>query len=149
MSEVGKALYPDITTSDGYDVIHKLVAQVYSSILELKYENIIIADITSSLNPFDARNHISQIEPSGIGGEKIAKILVHLLTNSKVDRQIYRFLPSFFYEDNNGDTAYAIVMEEMSSSWKPTHPKTIDQLEKDFQNGTCSGKSGKKEKASN
>lgn len=50
-------------------------AETFTKLAKENIENIIVADITSSINPYDKENHVSQIEPSGVGGKKIAMML--------------------------------------------------------------------------
>jgi len=111
MHEIGKAL--KLNSTEPMDVIHHLVQDIYgTAISNLKDDNTVIADITSALNPFDKVNHVSQIEPSGVGGEKIAKLLSEVITNDAVR-------PGFAYRINEeDDTLHATSF----AHWKPHHP---------------------------
>ena len=66
------------------DIIHALMIRTYKEILTQltqKYPSrIIVADVTSTLNPFVEANHVYQIEPSGVGGKVIANLLKHIIS---------------------------------------------------------------------
>ena len=132
MTDVGKALDIGGDQHDPMDVIQHLVAETFRGIISrMQDENIVVADVTSSLNPFDNKNHTSQIEPSGHGGLKIAKILQHLITGQVTTGQIYRFTPAFFDEQSTSDS---VISEPISNDWKPLHPRAIDAAEAEHRN---------------
>ncbi len=97
MREIGEALSNN-SNPDPMIVLHDIMKQTYTDILKnLTDSNVAIADITSTLNPFDNNNHVSQIEPSATGGKKIAQALKFLLTTSEnTAGNAYRFYPDFF-----------------------------------------------------
>jgi hypothetical protein len=68
------------------DNLNRVLAEMtYADALKrVPHENIVVADITSSLNPLDDKNHVSQIEPSGLGGKKIAKMLRYVMISDQV-----------------------------------------------------------------
>lgn len=110
MSELGQVMGIGENHSDPMDVIHEVVKKTYSEAFkEIDTKNIIVADITSSLDPFNKKNHTWQIEPSGVGGEKIAEMLKKVLVD-KYSGIVYRFQP------NQDPEAVSI------SSWVPNHP---------------------------
>lgn len=124
MHELGKILNIGGPSHDAMTVIHNIVQKTYAKAFEqlANDKNIIVADITSSLNPYDKDNHVSQIEPSGLGGQRIAMMLQYLMTNSKVaSGNSYRFLPGFFGEKQSD----AYVIAKPLKNWVPEHPYVL------------------------
>ena len=71
MKEVGEALNLGGILHNPMTVIHEIMKMTYSDVLKrVPHNNIVVADITSSLNPYVDKNHVSQIEPSGLGGKE-------------------------------------------------------------------------------
>lgn len=110
MSELGQVMGIGENHSDPMDVIHEVVKKTYSEAFkEIGTKNIVVADITSSLDPFNKKNHTWQIEPSGVGGEKIAEMLKKVM-EGKYSGIVYRFRPN----------EYTQILS--MSSWVPSHP---------------------------
>ena len=130
MHEVGKILNLGGSAHDPLAVIHEIMIQTYSNILKnIPNENILVADITSSLDPLDINNHVHQIEPSSIGGRKIAQALKFLTSNDSVKPgQVYRFAPQFFISP----TASHVVQCDFDK-WVPLTPT---ELHKGFESLT-------------
>lgn len=130
MSEVGSALHPEAgDTLKPQDVIQDLVKQLYSSVLtaiQPYSDRLVVADLTSSLNPHDPANHVKQIEPSGVGGRRIASMLSYLMTQNVNRGQIYQFDAPFF---TTKDTAQAAqhVKQVTLDQWTPKHPDAFMQ----------------------
>jgi len=101
-------------------VIHEIMKRTYDYILKnVQQDNIVVADITSSLNLYDAQNYVRQIEPSGVGGKKIAQMLKYIMTSPKVVLgQAYRFYPEFFTAAEQD----AHVEGSDLRQWTPAHP---------------------------
>ena len=121
MEEIGKILKIGGRFHDPMSVIHEIMKKTYTDVLkEISPDNIIVADITSSLNPFDNKNHLSQIEPSGLGGRKIAQMLKYIITSAKVVAgQAYRFYPEFF---TSTDQDLDLHVEGSDfKQWQPAH----------------------------
>jgi hypothetical protein len=104
---------------DPKEVIAHIVKDTYQSVLksvvtDARFEKttISLVDVTSSLNPFDKQNHVGQIEPSGKGGEQIAKMLSYALKHplAKGDKRIYRFSPAFFKSSDSDSGVFSAVM---------------------------------------
>lgn len=130
MSELGTVLNIGGSKHDPMDVIQSLIGQTFQGVIKnLKDRHIIIADVTSSMNPFDKQNHTSQIEPSAHGGIKIAKMLHHLMTSPVEPRQIYRFTPAFF--DSSSAVEGSVVSTPISGTWLPLHPRAIAAAEEE------------------
>ncbi len=89
--------------------------------------NIVVADITSSLDPYENTSFVSQIEPSGPGGKKIASMLSHVIKDNNQHGVAYRFLPGFFL-DNNTDPLSTRAGVEITpiAEWKPVHPRKVN-----------------------
>lgn len=118
MKQLGNALNIGGNPNDPMDVIFEIMKKSYFKIIEnTAHENIVIADITSSLNPYDRKNYTSQIEPSAIGGKKIAQMLKFIILDKKYSARVYRFLPGFFNNPTN-DEVEKIDFEK----WRPNHP---------------------------
>lgn len=109
---------------NGLDVIYYLMTQTYQPIIDLVPNNVIVADITSSLDPFDSDNHVSQIEPSAHGGKKIAMMLKHIISSQPTSRTAYQFLPEFF-ENRKNHHQDEFVKRVDFDDWKPLHPNTF------------------------
>lgn len=71
--------------TDHLDYTKELMEELYSEVYKfIKYNNpknkeIIIADMTSSINPLE-NNHVSQIEPNQRGAKLIGKLLAHAIS---------------------------------------------------------------------
>ena len=106
------------------DVIHTLMQEIYPTILKglqaQGEDNVAILDLTSSLNPFDKKNHSHQIEPSGVGGRKIADMLTYILNRPAEKSLAYQFRPDFFTKPNPLN-----VIEGPIKAWMPNHPNTF------------------------
>lgn len=113
MKELGEAL--DLGNEPS-DVIHNVVRLTYNGVLNvIDKTNISVADVTSSINPFNSKNHVKQIEPSGEGGRKIAKLLTHVINQSPVSAgQVYHIEPGYPSE--------YIIGEPLAENWSPKHP---------------------------
>lgn len=131
MSAVGEALG---IGHDPMDVIHEIVKGIYSSVLKkIPTANVVVADLTSSLNPYDHENHVSQIEPSGIGGKKIAQMLKYIINKGHTSGVVYRFLPKFFTNTNNNQSRDEFTEKSSFDNWVPKHPNEfIDQANNDL-----------------
>jgi hypothetical protein len=98
IKEIGQTLGLGRNPDDALEVMHEIMVRTYANIIkELPKEKIVVADITSSLNPFDNNNHAHQIEPSGVGGKKIACMLKYIITNAKNNSSgtVYQFDKDF------------------------------------------------------
>jgi hypothetical protein len=131
MGALGRALWPKESQLSPTDVIQRLVADTYRSIFEAltsvdENANFVVADITSSLNPYDGMNHTHQIEPSGQGGSKIAKMLHFLITHTVPSGNVYRFEPAFFQEDFENEF---VKVRPVDGEWLPLHPNEIQESE--------------------
>lgn len=128
MKEVAKVVGINDTNPDPLSVIQHVVQQTLGDILtSIKDDaNLVVADITSSLNPLDKTNHTSQIEPSGKGGKKISQMLHHLINNDVQKGGIYRFTPEFF---DNPSEEKAVIRSDISEPWQPLHPNKINEAE--------------------
>ena len=120
MRTVGEALW---SIHDAELTIHKIMHDIYTDIyINLQnagVKNVLIADVTSSLNPYDSSNHVSQIEPSATGGKKIAKMLRYLLTQQSTQPDlVYRFWPEFFMKDSNDPGLHRYVTITQFFNWK-------------------------------
>jgi hypothetical protein len=115
--EIGKTLNLGVNPNDPMDIIHEIMKETYRSIINsIPKEKVVIVDITSSLNPFDNENHAHQIEPSNVGGKKIARMLKHIITQSD-SGCAYKFSAPFFEkQDSNA------VVNTPFSSWVLNHP---------------------------
>ena len=143
MKKIGRILNIGCNPNNPMDVIHEIMKRTYTKVLEsAKDSNVVVADVTSSLNPFDKNNHAMQIEPSGAGGKKMAQMLQYLVTQPTEAGHIYRFLPQFF--TNQSISKY---VEKLSfNMWVPKHPheftgkachdpkQAIELLKKDNKN---------------
>lgn len=100
MAELGKIL----GTGNAEDTIIKVMKDTYGDGLNfittepmLQGRKFSIVDVTSSLNPNCSAYFTGQIEPSHEGGQRIAKMLAHVIEQSHLaSNKIYRFLPGFF-----------------------------------------------------
>lgn len=96
----------DETTRDSMDMICKMMNDCYTDIIShakeqgLKFK---VVDITSSLNPNTDEHHVSQIEPSGTGGEKIASMLAYAVGDEYHDPVLYQFNEGFFKSQSDDD----------------------------------------------
>ncbi|MFA6302243.1 MAG: SGNH/GDSL hydrolase family protein [Legionella sp.] len=128
MKEVAKVVGINDAKPDPLSVIQHVVQQTLGAILtSLKDDaNLVVADVTSSLNPLDKTNHTSQIEPSGKGGKKISQMLHHLISNDIQKGGIYRFTPEFF---DNPSEEKAVIRSDISEPWQPLHPNKINEAE--------------------
>ena len=125
MKQLGRILELGVDPTEPADVIHAIMQETYTAILRAVSEdnNIVIADITSSLNPFDGKNHTHQIEPSGIGGKKIAQMLKHILTDEGERGVVYQFCPNFFKQEMQPQTN---VEKIPFRRWEgPKHPHAL------------------------
>lgn len=120
MKEIGKILDLGGVFHDPMTVIHEIMKMTYSDVLKrIPRENIVVADITSSLNSFDHKNHVKQIEPSGLGGKKIAKMLKYIMTSDQVvPGRAYRFYPEFFTSNEQDQHVEGTDFDH----WEPAHP---------------------------
>ena len=128
MHDIGKMLNLGGPAYDPMSVIQEIMQKTYSDVFQqISSENIqdiVLADITSSLNPFDANNHVSQIEPSGIGGKKIAQMLKYIITDKHITSgKSYRFFPEFFSHDLQDPH----VEEQPIAQWAPAHPYDLKE----------------------
>lgn len=122
MHEIGKALNMGGDNHEAMSVIHEIMKQTYTNIFkQIANDNsIVVVDITSSLNPYDESNYVSQIEPSGKGGKKIAQMLKYIMmSNQIITGCAYRFTPSFF---TSNDEISQYVERTALNQWIPTHP---------------------------
>lgn len=120
MQKIGPLFDLGLNPNNPMDVIHALIQETYTNVLStVKDENIVVADITSSLDPFDSKNNVGQIEPSGIGGRKIALMLKHIIEDTKASQCVFRFLPAFF---TKSDTEEPQVENLSLKNWSPKHP---------------------------
>ncbi len=125
MQEVGKALNLGINPNNPMDVIYEIIKATYfKAFSTIQDDNIVAVDVTSSLDPHNNKNHVSQIEPSAIGGQKIAQMLGYVLTQGNDARAIYQFLPEFFSEV--GMTSKLVITTPIES-WVPKHPNEFNK----------------------
>lgn len=132
------------------DVAHAIMERIYKDIWKSdvikKDTNLCVVDATSSLDPFEIKNHVSQIEPSGEGGRKIAQMLAYAIDACKDKRkvqpqeskessldsqhspvQVFKFLPSFFETQSqpplkgNAKCVQIVSLEQ----WNPKHPQSF------------------------
>jgi hypothetical protein len=123
MEVIGKVLNLGGISNDCMDVIHTMMKMIYHNIFSrIPADNVVVADITSSLNLYDEKNYVCQIEPSGFGGKKIAQWLKYMITSDAISSSnIYRFLPGFFTSINQD----SFVREIDFKNWQPAHPKDL------------------------
>ncbi len=118
MKELGNILFPQ-KNMHPMSVIHEIMKRTYAEALaKIEDTNIVIADVTSSLNPFNPGNHVSQIEPSGQGGKQIAKMLKFMIKGQVNPKHAYRFYPPFFTSKIEDLHVEATPFD----SWSPAHP---------------------------
>ena len=112
MRELGAAVN---LGSDPLDVIHQVMIKMYQGIFAgLGHNKVLVADLTSSLDPFDNSNHVAQIEPSGSGGRKIAQLLAHIVSVAgQPANQVYRLGPGY-----HASQVVTVSLEQ----WRPVHP---------------------------
>ena len=130
MVEIGRALNKGRNPSNPMDVIHEIMQETYGEILLEAYPfgPIVSADITSSLDPYNPINYVSQIELSNVGGEKVAQMLAHIILNrSQKSATTYRFLPEFFERYGTG-TAETYIEKGIFQCWKAKHPDEFRKL---------------------
>jgi lysophospholipase L1-like esterase len=110
------------------DTIVEVMKDTYNDILQFVAKDksmsnikLTVVDVTSSLNPNLSENFEGQIEPSDIGGKRIAKMLSHVVQhNAKSGKQIYRFAPGFF---NNADQSFVHTTPlNAKTTISPVHP---------------------------
>ncbi|MES2217613.1 MAG: SGNH/GDSL hydrolase family protein [Pseudomonadota bacterium] len=120
MQELGEILDFGVSSNNCMTVIHEIMKMIYNNIFErIPTENLVVADITSSLNLYDDTNYVCQIEPSGSGGKKIAQMLKFMVSSHIVsDSKIYRFCPEFFGSKNQDQ----YVKVSNFNNWQPAHP---------------------------
>lgn len=108
--------------NDEADVIHRLMIETYQEIFNqlVKISGISVADVTSTLNPFDKNNHSHQIEPSSKGGKQIAELLKDVVDLG--DRAAGRV--HHISQFNGTETFQASDM----SDWEPRHPHSFTDL---------------------
>lgn len=115
------------------DIINELMTITYKAILSELVEkypaNIIVADITSTLNPFEAANHVYQIEPSGKGGKIIANLLRHIIASGDNAVGFSHHLSS---KAENSYQATKIA------EWQPMHPNEFKDQKHDNANNAAS-----------
>jgi hypothetical protein len=126
MKELGVALNKGGLQHDPMTVIHEIMRLTYKDILgSIEDSNVVIADITSSLDPYNSSNYVYQIEPSSIGGKKIAQILQYMITHTNPSVRpghSYHFLPEFFTADPDDQKKH--IVGHCFNEWEPTHPIT-------------------------
>lgn len=125
MKVIGKILNIGGEFHDPMNVLHELMKITYAGIFDhvscSGLSNVFAADITSSLNPFDNNNHVSQIEPSVEGGKKIAQMIKYLITSDHISEgKSYRFYPEFF--TSNDEDKYKFVAKNAFSNLNLAHP---------------------------
>jgi len=136
MHEIGQALNMGGDEHEAMNVIHEIMQQTYAAIFKhiADDHNLVVVDITSSLNPYDNHNYISQIEPSGIGGKKIAQMLKYVMTGNQIAGGFaYRFAPAFFEANNQSSQS---VASTALSQWVPMHPYDL------YENGKLANGAG-------
>lgn len=107
---------------DEADVIHRLMVETYQDIFNGLADkgNITVADVTSTLNPFDKKNHSHQIEPSGKGGKQIAKLLKGVINNPQAIGHVHDIS---YLEDRK------VFATRPMTDWTPRHPHTFTNKE--------------------
>ena len=126
-------------SDDPLTIIHQMMHMIYKNIVgriqQEAVKHVIVADITSSLNPFDNKNYTWQIEPSCLGGKKIAQMLAYMLTITDCqDYQVYRFYPDFFttsYSELGSQTQQPVECLEYNE-WILAHPAHPLDLQAEF-----------------
>lgn len=117
MTELGKALNIGKNPTNPMDVIHEIMKQSYTAILQSELaQHVSVVDITSSLNPFDKANHVAQIEPSGAGGKKIAQMLQYAIQHPSKGH-VFQFQPEFFTQQQSSSVEIIPFKE-----WHHKHP---------------------------
>jgi hypothetical protein len=116
---------------DALDTIVEVMKDTYNDILQFVAKDksmsnikLCVLDVPSSLNPNLPENFEGQIEPSDIGGKRIAKMLSHVVQhNAKSGKQIYRFAPGFF---NNADQSFVHTTSlNAKTTISPLHPNAM------------------------
>lgn len=117
------------------DTAQHVMKETYSGILqfiakapELQNAHVSVVDVTSSLNPNFSVNYVNQIEPSGVGGAHIAKMLKFALEKAPSEtKKIYRFLPHFFFEKYIVNSHILTDEINENSDFYPVHPDTMQR----------------------
>ncbi len=112
---------------DADEMAQKFLQFAYSPIFKkitAEMHPCIVADITSSLDPYNETNYACQIEPSIEGGKKIAHMISTLMNTPITPGMSYRFKPEFFIDQTKDPIDISAFSE-----WKPYHPKRIALLE--------------------
>lgn len=123
-----------LCTLGGQNYMHTIINKMFNQILLFCIENNIrvkVVDVTSSLDPNDSTNYEYQIEPSSIGGLRMAQMLSYAVANpldySQSRGEIYRFMPEFF-----GSTVFEpehVELQEIQPGikYRALHPKEFVQ----------------------
>jgi hypothetical protein len=65
-------------------------------------KEVIIADMTSSINPFDKSNYVNLSNLNAVGGKKVERALTKLMLNPTVKKgKVYSFYPDFLANDDS------------------------------------------------
>lgn len=121
MKLLGQALY---ASASPQGVIHRLVQNIYGDIFKhfSANPNVLVADVTSTLNPFNEYNHVKQIEPSDGGGEQIAALLRDIIHHDiNEPHTLQRCFANLEQNGNLEFTASSMI------NWSPKHPRQFDQ----------------------
>jgi hypothetical protein len=120
MQALGKVLNLGGPLYNPGDVMHEFMKQMYQPLFQrITDTNVMVLDVASSLNPYDSSNYAAQLEPSGVGGKKIAQMLQYMITSTAVlPSMVHRFCPDFFYEKAKST---AVVMSPLKT-WTPLSP---------------------------
>jgi hypothetical protein len=104
MQALGKFLNIGGPLYDPGEVMRELMKNMVQPLVTSMHDsNVMVLDVTSSLNPYDGSNYADQLEPSGTGGKKIAQMLTYMMTHDDVHPGFaYRFFPKFFYGKEEG-----------------------------------------------
>lgn len=131
MQELGHALNIGTDPDNPRDVIHEIMKKTYTATLQaIPSHHVVVADVTSSLDPFDSHNHVHQIEPSGVGGKKIAEMLAYIIKNANNSSGVvYRFPSEFFANKELKNPSLDNPVEQISfTNWVPRHPAMFDMV---------------------
>lgn len=107
---------------DCYSGIFKFLAQD----AQMRHAKISVVDVTSSLNPNFPENHAGQIEPSNLGGKRIAQMLLHTIERgTEALGKIYRFAPGFFSQSPQMRSTPHVHSCEINASFTPVSPNAM------------------------
>ncbi len=124
-----------LNTGDAQNTILKVMNDTYSDILQfvaneewMRPVPISVVDVTSSLNPHLSENYVGQIEPSDVGGKRIAEMLAYAMQKSTDgSKKIYRFSPDFFTARTQKDSHVYTCDITSTTTFIPVHPSDMEK----------------------